>query len=259
MQKAHATYKSRKRSRKRKRGNKRHYLLIASAVVLAGMLVAGTWYVMRRMRHPNVSVAKVEYPIQGIDVSNHNGAIDFNKVAADGVAFVYVKASEGVGYEDPRFKKNMDDARRAGLKVGAYHFFRKDKSGVEQAQNFKRVVKNVAVDMPYVIDVEDWGNSRFSSDKETVKNLSDMVRHLEMSKMRLMIYTNKDGYRKYLKLYFPEVRLWLCSFTHPNKLTDFDWHIHQYSHWGTIDGIDGEVDLDVFNGDCEKWERWLRE
>ena len=250
----------------RKPGNRRrakscrwHYLIIGLAALLAVMLVAGVWYVERRSHHPKVSVAKAEYPIQGIDVSNHNGAIDFEKVAAAGINFVYVKASEGVGYKDPRFESNISNARKAGLKVGAYHFFRKDKDGASQAEFFMRVVKNVAVDMPYVIDVEDWGNSMIASDNETVENLHDMVRLLENANLRIMIYTNKDGYRKYVKLYFPELRLWLCSFTHPSKLTDFDWHIHQYSHWGEVDGIDGEVDLDVFKGDCEEWERWLVE
>lgn len=245
--------------KRRAKSGWRHYLTIGFAVLLAALLVAGVWYVERRSHHPEVSVAKAEYPIQGIDVSNHNGVIDFEKVAAAGINFVYVKASEGVGYKDPRFENNIRNARKAGLKVGAYHFFRKDKDGTSQAEYFMQVVKDVAVDMPYVIDVEDWGNSMLASDDETVKNLRDMVRHLETSNLKLMVYTNKDGYRKYLKLYFPEVRLWLCAFTHPSKLTDFDWHIHQYSHWGEVDGIDGEVDLDVFKGNCEEWERWLME
>lgn len=254
--------KNKVRRRRKKRSApicKWRYAVVVMAVLLVAMLVVGVIYVRRYSRHPKVNVSQVEFPIQGIDVSNHNGYIDFDKVAKDSIVFVYIKASEGVNYKDPRFDVNMKNAKKAGLKVGAYHFFRKDKDGIEQAHNFIKVVKDEVVDMPYVIDVEDWGNSRFASHRETVGNLRAMVDYLEKSNMKIMVYTNKDGYRKYLKKYFPEVRLWLCSFTHPRNLKDFDWHIHQYSHWGVIEGIDGDVDLDVFNGDCEKWERWLQE
>lgn len=235
---------------------------VKGAVALfAVLLVLGVYYVWRNMPREDrsVVVSKVEYPIHGIDVSNHNGKIDFEKVAADSIVFVYIKASEGVNYKDPRFDTNISNARNAGLKVGAYHFFRKDKDGAEQARNFMRVVKGVDVDMPYVIDVEDWGNSYFTRNSETVRNLRAMVDCLEKAGMRIMVYTNKDGYRKYLKEHFPEVKLWLCTFMHPDKLSAFQWDMHQYSHWGTVSGIQGEVDLDVFNGNCEQWERWLRE
>lgn len=235
-------------------------IVIAAIAVLTVLLVAGVWYVKRDVTHPKphvVAISQDEYPIRGVDVSNHNGKIDFKKVADDGIAFVYVKASEGVNYKDPSFATNIRNARKAGLKVGAYHFFRKNKDGIEQARNFTKVIKGIELDMPCVIDVEDWGNSRFTGNGTTIKNLKDMVADLERTGKRLMIYTNKDGYRKYLKLYFPETQLWLCSFVHPNELGAYDWRIHQYSHWGVIDGIDGEVDLDVFNGDCETWERWL--
>lgn len=231
--------------------------MMAVAAILLVLLVAGLWHVSKHLRRHDVVVAKRDYPIQGIDVSNHNGVIDFSRVAADSIAFVYVKASEGVSYRDPRFDVNIVSARKAGLKVGAYHFFRKDKDGALQAENFMAATDGAAVDMPYVIDVEDWGNSMLISDTETVNNLRTMIGRLEQKGLRLMVYTNKDGYRKYMRRFFPRIRLWLCAFSHPKDLEGYDWTLHQYSHWGNVAGIDGDVDLNVFNGDSVLWNVWL--
>ena len=64
--------------------------------------------------------------VDGIDVSNHNGSIKWDKVAADekGISFVYIKSTEGATYSDPRFHENAKGATAAGLHVGAYHYFR---------------------------------------------------------------------------------------------------------------------------------------
>src|SRR3546814_10025509 len=59
----------------------------------------------------------------GIDVSHHQGAIDWERVAADGVEFAYLKATEGGGFSDPRFVSNARGAKAAGIKVGAYHYY----------------------------------------------------------------------------------------------------------------------------------------
>lgn len=240
--------------------HKWHYILAGVALLLVALLAAGLWRVSRHIIPPKVSVTREEYPIQGIDVSNHNGPIDFARVAAGGVTFVYVKASEGSSYRDPRFTANVDAAHRAGLTVGAYHFFRKDKPGHEQARNFIEVTRHVQLEMPLVIDVEDWGNSHFSRHREVIRNLTDMINALQSLDYRLMIYTNKSGYNKYLLRHFPNMPLWLCAFAHPSQVAkSYRCIIHQYSHWGSVDGIEGEVDLNVFCGDSTAWHRWLTE
>ena len=242
------------------KSKKWRYIAIGVASLLVLLLAAGLWRVSRHLIHPKVVVARAEYPIQGIDVSSHNGSIDFSRVAANGISFVYAKASEGTQFRDPKFSYNITAAHKAGLIVGAYHFFRKDKPGKEQARNFIDAVRNVHLDMPLVIDVEDWGNSSFSNHDEVIRNLSDMIKALQADDYRLMIYTNKDGYRKYLHEHFPDLPLWLCAFTHPKKLQkSYSYVIHQFSHWGSVDGIEGEVDLNIFCGDSTAWQRWLSE
>ncbi|MGN1246269.1 MAG: glycoside hydrolase family 25 protein [Muribaculaceae bacterium] len=250
-----------RKSRGKKNNSKKwRYIGIGVASLLVLLLAAGLWRVSRHLTHPKVVVSRAEFPIQGIDVSSHNGKIDFTKVAANGISFVYAKASEGTKFRDPKFSYNITEARKAGLIVGAYHFFRKDKPGKEQARNFIDAIGKEQLNMPLVIDVEDWGNSRFSEHDEVIRNLSDMIQSLQADNYKLMIYTNKDGYRKYLHGHFPHLPLWLCAFTHPNKLKkSYSYVIHQFSHWGSVDGIEGEVDLNVFCGDSTAWAKWLNE
>ena len=81
-----------------------------------------------------------QYTIRGIDISHHQGDIDWAQVAADDIAFVYMKATEGGDFKDRAFARNWAGAGGAGLARGAYHFFSLCKSGREQAQNFLSVL-----------------------------------------------------------------------------------------------------------------------
>ena len=60
----------------------------------------------------------------GIDVSRHQGRIEWQKVPIRDISFVYIKATEGATYIDPCFHYNIKGAAEAGFKVGAYHYFR---------------------------------------------------------------------------------------------------------------------------------------
>lgn len=251
--------RQRKEKHKAKAGHSRMTIVAWIAGVSCLLLLAGgLWYVSRKLYRPHIEISAEEYPISGIDVSNHNGKINFRRMAADDVDFVYIKASEGVDFRDLRFSANCDSAGNAGLKVGAYHFFRMNGDGRLQSANFLASISGKMLDLPLVIDVEDWGNESAESIETVKRNLSDMIACLEAAGRRVMIYTNKDGYDNYIKDGFSHCDLWICTFRHPSKVKNFDWKILQYSHWGEVDGINGEVDLNVFNGTCEQWEAWLQ-
>lgn len=250
--------KKRKTSRKVAARRRKMLIAAACAALALTMLALGLIYVSRRLHKPQIVVLKREYPISGIDVSSHNGDIDFGQVAADSITFVYIKASEGSDFRDSRFHANCDSAGHAGLKVGAYHFFRKNGNGTAQARNFLDAVAGKMLDLPLVIDVEDWGNVK-AERAAVVHNLREMVAALEAHGCRVMIYTNKDGYRNYIGDHFSHLDLWLCTFKHPREVTEYNWTILQYSHWGNVAGAIGDIDLNVFNGDSLQWEAWLRE
>ena len=232
------------------------WLLLAGA---AALVVFMGWYVLRQYILPHsVNVDRYRYPIAGIDVSKHNGDIDFNQVRDDDYQFVYIKASEGMTYKDDAFDRNYRAARKAGLKVGAYHFFRKNRTGEEQASNLLSAIRGKELDLPLVIDLEDdWGNGAGVSRQEALERVMDMIEVLNGKGYQVMIYTNLDGYNKYYKDMLGDHDLWLCSFTSPDQLTSLPHCFQQFSHEGSVRGIEGKVDLNVFRGSRGEWESYL--
>lgn len=212
--------------------------------------------------HGEVVVDRSKYPIVGIDVSSHNGDIDFYKVKNDGYTFVIIKASQGIKEKkqrDENFSNNYDRAKANGLKVGAYHYFEMGEDGVNQAKNFVEAVGWRKLDLPLIIDVEeDDETNKNISDDITMKNLNAMIDNLQSRGFKVMIYTNGNGYKKYVKDRLPiNVNLWICSFKDPDEIKHIPNQLQQYSKKGRVDGISGDVDLDVFNGNEKQWERWL--
>ena len=213
----------------------------------------------QRIFHIEPKFNLADYPVRGIDVSNHNGTIDWQQVADAGMRFVFVKASEGKAHRDNAFKRNVRQAHQAGLAVGAYHFFRKNRDGNDQAKNFVDAIQGVTLDLPLVVDVEDWDNDNSQDEKVVQQRIRQMVTALEKDGYRVMIYTNGNGYDTYYKPNFADRDLWLCSFRSPDTLRQTHNHcIQQYSHWGEVPGIDGDVDLNVFMGSEAQWVKWLK-
>jgi lysozyme len=89
---------------------------------------------------------------RGIDVSRHQGTIDWRKVVVDDVAFAYLKASEGGDHRDREFVRNLAEATKIGLRVGAYHFFTFCRLAIDQAKNFVDAVPPGATQLPPVVD-----------------------------------------------------------------------------------------------------------
>ena len=234
------------------------WLLLLGAATL--VVLGGAYLFWHYVLPHSVNVDRYRYPVAGIDVSKHNGEIDFEKVAADDYQFVFIKASEGKTYQDEAFARNYEGARDAGLKVGAYHFFRKNRTGEEQAANLLNVVKGKELDLPLVIDLEDdWGNGATTSRETALKRVLEMIEILDDKGYDVMIYTNLDGYGKYYKGMLGDHDLWLCSFTSPDILTDKPHRFQQFSHEGVVDGVKGDVDLNVWRGSKREWQHYLEQ
>lgn len=233
------------------------WLLLIGAASL-GVLLGGYVFWHYILPH-SVPVDRFRYPVAGIDVSKHNGKIDFEKVRDDNYQFVFIKASEGKTYRDDAFASNYKAAHEAGLKVGAYHFFRKNRTGREQADNLLKVIKGKTLDLPVVIDLEDdWGNGATTKRDVAVQRLLEMITCLNDQGYQVMIYTNMDGYKKYYKDMLTDCDLWLCSFTSPEDLQSQIGHrIQQYNHEGKVAGVKGDVDLNVFLGSKREWQTYL--
>src|SRR5262245_35091013 len=110
-----------------------------------------------------------EYPLDGIDVSHHQGPIDWTRVAAAGTDFAFIKATEGRDHVDREFAVNWVESQRAGVPRGAYHFFTFCTAGVDQAEHFLRVAPPAPDALPPVVDVEFGGNCSAWSDLAQVR------------------------------------------------------------------------------------------
>ena len=231
-------------------------------VVLTAVLAGGValWRVLRP-RQPHVEVDYARYPVRGLDISAHNGAPDFDSIAAAGIDFVYLKASEGLTLNDPAFLRNYLAARRAGLKVGAYHFFRFDCDGMGQAANFLTSTEKCDLQLPMAIDIEEWGNPAGVATEIINERIATMVAVVGSQRGPTIIYTNKNGDARFVRHQYDSLdgsdpELWICSFTDP-PLTRRPWRIWQHSHVGKVPGIVGEVVLNIFNGSRGEWLQWL--
>lgn len=232
-------------------------------VAVTGLLVA-VIAACRALRtsERHVDPDRSRYPVAGIDLSAHNGLPDFDSVAAAGISFVYLKASEGEDFLDQAFVRNYICARDAGLAVGAYHFFRFDCDGHRQALNLLRAIEGCRLDMPVAIDIEESGNPASFATDFIISRLEAMVATLRENGTDVMIYTNKNGYGRFYRSIFAgtpdKPGLWICSFTDP-PIPRSQWVMWQHSHISRVPGIEGKVDMNTFNGTSDQWRRWLAE
>ncbi len=138
--------------------------------------------------------------LTGIDVSHHNGDIDYAKVKAAGHRFVYIKATQDIDFVDSMFATNLARARAAGLAAGAYHFFDYTLDGRAQADHFlDRVEAAGGIDdaLPPVVDVECWGPIGASIHAVSTARLRDFIdRVYERTGRMPMIYTSVFMWRE---------------------------------------------------------------
>lgn len=188
-----------------------------------------------------------EFPIRGIDVSHHQSKIDWQRVAANDVAFAIIKATEGGDHVDDSFAENLRGARAAGLAVGAYHFFTFCRPGADQAKNFISVVPRGEPLLPPVVDIEFHGNCPHRpSPAELNAELLAFLGPVEAAYGKPAIIYITDEAAPAYAAHIPVRQRWLRSIAMPPK--EEDWVYWQYLDTGRVDGIDGDVDLNVLKG-----------
>ncbi|MEI9428839.1 glycoside hydrolase family 25 protein [Mesorhizobium sp. Cs1299R1N3] len=218
---------------------------------LAGLALACVVVVGAMVYFHTYSPNRGEYPVRGIDVSHHQGKIDWRRVAADDVAFAVIKATEGGDHVDNAFAGNLREARAAGLAVGAYHFFTFCRPGADQARNFISVVPHDQPLLPPVVDIEFGGNcpQRLSAEQLNTE-LRDFLGPVEAAFGKpAIIYLTDEAEAAYAGQIAARP-LWLRSLLmEPDRR---DWIYWQYHNRGRVDGIEGDVDLNVLQGGPEK-------
>lgn len=251
------THRLLKRTAMRLRTMRLRMIILLLALMLTAMAGVVCAYYLWWREAVIVSPDPAAYPVRGIDISAHNGVVDFDKVASVGMDFVILKATEGATFKDKNFATNYRKARKAGLKVGAYHFFRFDVGGYMQALNLMHSIKGRRLELPVVIDVEEWSNPRDHTTHDILTRLQTMINTLEAHGYHVMLYSNKDGFEKFFSQQFAHYPLWLCSFTGAPEAGNM--RLWQFSHVGRVSGVDGKVDINTFNGSAAAWQQWLDE
>lgn len=195
------------------------------------------------------TVRRTDFLIQGIDVSRYQLHIDWAEVADQDVHFAFVKATEGATHLDTLFQKNWQLIREAGIRRGAYHFFRPRTDAGLQAAHFIRQVELLDGDLPPVLDIEVLDNV---DPRELVLALQFWLRTVEDHfGVPPILYTNLKYYNRYLAGHFDDYPLWIARYNEeePILACGRNWQFWQYGNRGTLPGIDGYVDFNVFYGD----------
>lgn len=204
------------------------------------------------------------YPVHGIDASRWQGDIDWPFSRDNGVSFAFVKATEGGDVIDPSFARYWQDAARAGIPRGAYHYYYFCRPAIEQARWFIRNVPRSPGALPPVLDMEWTPFSRTCTKRpeaalvrrEAATFLAALERHYGQ---RPIIYTTVDFYHENQMWRVPGAEFWLRSVAgHPSQVyPSRTWRFWQYSGTGLVPGITGEVDLNAFSGSAADWQNWL--
>ncbi|MBP0451010.1 glycoside hydrolase family 25 protein [Kitasatospora sp. RG8] len=211
------------------------------------------------------------YTVRGFDSSHHNHetkngdkAYDWPAVVRGGQSFVYLKATEGLTFDDGWFGRDIAGARSVDLVHGAYHFFKPDKDGTAQADHFLDVLRREGLtgagpgELPPALDLEECGkDGRIPLGQ--VKAFLQRVR--QVTGTAPVVYTRRNvvdeclGGTKDLAGH----RSWLARYgtTAPQPLPGAaGWDFWQHSERAGVPGTAGlPMDADVFHGDLAALHR----
>ena len=185
--------------------------------------------------------------MKGIDISTHNGSIDFNAVKNSGVEVVIIKATEGVDFVDNRLQEHYVKASSTGLHIGFYHFMSEKTNPVQQANDFWDAIKDKKFDVIPCLDIE-VNNYGRSAAEITDRCLQFLNQFKLISGYDCMIYTGgyfgRDNLDSRIKCY-PG---WIAHYGVDYPMdTGFPLVGHQYTETGRVNGINGNVDINNFN------------
>jgi lysozyme len=241
-----------------------------SAVVVILLIMGGYLLVeqfssrkkIKFTRYPEFGIIIPEnYSIHGIDVSKYQDMIAWEEVKAMKVknirlGFSFIKATEGIGNTDPWFKRNWKRAADNNIIRGAYHFFIGSKDGRMQAENFIDKVTLKTGDLPPVLDIEQLNGTTSAEIRKEAREWLDIVEN--HYGVKPIIYTNVDFYNRHLGNEFDAYPLWIAHYYQPEQpRISRGWLFWQHSDEGRVNGIVGDVDFNVFNGDSLAFQNLL--
>ena len=198
---------------------------------------------------------------KGIDVSKHQGNIDWTKVAADGVEFAFIRVglrgygTEGKLVEDEYFEQNVKGALQAGIKVGVYFYSQAitDEELLEEANLVLEKVKPYNIELPIVFDVEKVSGGKGRANELSVEERTRLTalfcQTIQDAGYKPMIYHNMEMGTLMLDLgQLEQYDKWFAYYN-DDLYYPYAYKVRQYSEKGAVDGINEEVDLNIWFGD----------
>ncbi len=194
------------------------------------------------------------YEIHGIDISHHQGKIDWQELKDHGmidefpVRFVMIKATEGATKVDENFEDNFYQAREYGFTRGAYHFYSVHSSAKAQAAFFMQKVKLENGDLPPVLDVEH--KPKNQTDDEFKQSILQWLEIIETHYgVKPIIYTYYKFKMQYLSdPVFDDYPYWIAHYYVDQVEYEGKWKFWQHTDVGRLPGIKGNVDFNIYNG-----------
>jgi len=206
--------------------------------------------------------------LPGIDVSSHNGTIDFKKVSEAGVRYAWIKITEGTTHQNPGFQKKFDDARDAGIIVGAYHFGRPDtyagdsRDWEKEADNFLFQLEKAGLETGDIVPMLDVENGVKTDDNYNCEWYLNWLYKVGCeTKVKPIVYTARWAWQLYVMKAEKELQnklasypLWLASYNsgvEPVRTTTLwdKWDVWQWTGSGAVPGIRGDCDQNWMAGE----------
>lgn len=191
-----------------------------------------------------------ELTMRGIDVSKHNGIINFDKVKQSGIDFVIIRCGFGSNLktqDDVKFETNYANARKAGLKVGVYLYsYAKNRASAQsEADHVIRLLKGKEIDFPVWYDLEDDSIRMLDWNALAVA----FANQLATAGYDTGIYTFASAINKINKV-IVQYPVWIAKWGQNNgkeSIKNPGYDMWQYTSRGTVNGISGMVDMNVYN------------
>jgi lysozyme len=231
---------------------------IAASLVVVAVIALGA--VLGPGLYAHLELAPLRYDVIGVDVSHHQGRIDWKALADDGIAFAYIKATEGGSFRDASFATNWAGAAHAGLLRGAYHFFTLCRTGADQARNFIAQVPRDPYVLPPAVDAESMDPCANGSP------VGNIVQELEIFLAQLsahygrrpLVYTTAEFHKAHLQGQLLHEQFWIRSLVIPPLFRYQQWVLWQYQDRGQRRGVQGPVDLTAFRGSKSEFEAFAQ-
>lgn len=194
--------------------------------------------------------------VKGIDVSNHQGQINWNEVSRGDVKFAFIKATESADFFDPWFKRNWTEAKRVGLVRGAYHFARPSQNPdpTVEAYWFLDKIEHELLEVGdiLILDAEDDKVVSGTDVSEWYQFWLEIVESIVQFKP--LIYTGKwylDSWMFKRPDKMKQWPLWLSAYQTTKPPAPSPWsgyEFWQFTDRGTINGVRGNCDVNDFSG-----------